>query len=143
MISRVRPGQRRWLLALGGAVVSAAVSGCENPVIADADGQAIIYGSAAVEGGGPGAGVAIDGVVYKQTPCGSEYGAAPFHTETDSTGLYRVHVRILTRDPFWGCVEVVGVDPALGLTSETVTEERVYFDIAEPFDSVRMDVILR
>lgn len=129
---------------LAGAVFLAGVTGCaEDPVVADADGQAIVYGSVEIEGAGPAVGAIIDGVVYKGAACGDEFAARPFHTETDSSGAYRIHLMILTRDPFWGCVEVVGADTALGLTSVAAFEERVYFDISAPFDSVRVDVTLR
>lgn len=124
-------------------VLWSAVGGCEDQGPADAEGQAIIYGTVSLTGGGQAAGALIDGVVYRGQPCGAEQGARPFQAEADPAGEYRVHLKILTRDPFWGCVEVVGSDAALGLVSETASEEGVYFNISAPSDSVRIDVVLR
>lgn len=119
------------------------VTGCEVQAPADAEGQAIIYGTASLYEGGRAPHASIDGIVYRGQPCGADSGARPFQTEADSAGAYRVHLKILTRDPFWGCIEVVGRDPARGLVSETATREQVYFNILAPFDSARLDVVLR
>ncbi len=52
----------------------AGVSGCEqNPVIADADGQAVVYGTVEIEGAGAAVGAIIDGVAYRGAACGDEY----------------------------------------------------------------------
>lgn len=128
---------RRAVLAVG---LAWAATGCADPVtIADAEGQAIVYGAVSSSGASL-EHVQVQGIVYRGNSCGDEFQARPFLSAVDEDGDYRVHLRVLTRDPFRGCIEIAAIDTLSQSSSGVSTEEGVLFPIAPPLDSVRIDL---
>lgn len=131
---------------LGRAVLSGGLAcvatACDDPMIADGEGQAIVYGTVSSDGA-PLTGSRVEGTVYTGNQCGDAFRARPFETGTDAAGSYRSHLRVLTRDPFHGCIEIAAVDTVRQASSASITRDGVLFALAPPLDSARIDLEIR